>query len=149
MQSGDDEHPNQSAAASSSTGGPGGGIVDVKQELQDLISGRKSELESAALEAQLASETIDVSLPGRSDSVGGLHPITRTIERMEDFFAAIGFEVVEGPEVEDDYHNFEALNIPAHHPNSNNTYRATGLSFLTHDINSKALHQNQYSIAEQ
>lgn len=94
----------------------GAQINVVKQELQDLISGRKSELENAALEAQLASETIDVSLPGRSDSVGGLHPITRTIERMEDFFAAIGFEVVEGPEVEDDYHNFEALNIPAHHP---------------------------------
>ncbi len=94
----------------------GAQINVVKQELQDLIGARKSELEGAALEAQLASETIDVTLPGRSASVGGLHPITRTIERMEDFFAAIGFEVVEGPEVEDDYHNFEALNIPAHHP---------------------------------
>ena len=94
----------------------GAQINVVKQELQDLIAARKSELGGAALEAQLASETIDVTLPGRSGSVGGLHPITRTIERMEDFFAAIGFEVVEGPEVEDDYHNFEALNIPAHHP---------------------------------
>ena len=94
----------------------GAQINVVKQELQDLIGARKSELEGAALEAQLASETIDVTLPGRSASVGGLHPVTRTMERMEDFFAAIGFEVVEGPEVEDDYHNFEALNIPAHHP---------------------------------
>ena len=94
----------------------GAQINVVKQELQELIGARKSALAGAALEAQLASETIDVTLPGRHASVGGLHPITRTIERMEDFFATIGFEVVEGTEVEDDYHNFEALNIPAHHP---------------------------------
>ena len=94
----------------------GAKINVVKQELQALIGERKTALESAALNAQLAAETLDVPLPGRNASVGGLHPITRTIERMEDFFAAIGFEVVEGPEVEDDYHNFEALNIPAHHP---------------------------------
>ena len=94
----------------------GAKINVVKQELQALIGERKTALESAALNAQLAAETLDVTLPGRNASVGGLHPITRTIERMEDFFAAIGFEVVEGPEVEDDYHNFEALNIPAHHP---------------------------------
>ncbi|GHD26732.1 phenylalanine--tRNA ligase subunit alpha [Parahalioglobus pacificus] len=94
----------------------GAKINVVKQELQALIGERKAALESAALNAQLAAETLDVTLPGRNASVGGLHPITRTIERMEDFFAAIGFEVVEGPEVEDDYHNFEALNIPAHHP---------------------------------
>jgi phenylalanyl-tRNA synthetase alpha chain len=73
-------------------------------------------LESAAINAKLAAETIDVSLPGRGQTVGGLHPVTRTIERIEGFFAAVGFEVVEGPEIEDDYHNFEALNIPAHHP---------------------------------
>ena len=94
----------------------GARINVVKQELQDLIGARKSALESAAIEARLAAETIDVSLPGRGQSTGGIHPVTRTIERMEDFFAAIGFEVVEGPEIEDDYHNFEALNIPAHHP---------------------------------
>ena len=94
----------------------GARINVVKQELQDLIGERKSSLENAAIEAQLAAETIDVSLPGRGQSTGGIHPVTRTIERMEDFFAAIGFDVVEGPEVEDDYHNFEALNIPAHHP---------------------------------
>ena len=94
----------------------GAQINVVKQELQGLIGQRKSALESAAVEAQLAAETIDVSLPGRGQSTGGIHPVTRTMERMEAFFAAIGFDVVEGPEIEDDYHNFEALNIPAHHP---------------------------------
>ncbi|MEH6584610.1 MAG: phenylalanine--tRNA ligase subunit alpha [Halioglobus sp.] len=94
-----------------------GALINVvKQELQDLIGERKNSLESAAVEAQLAAETIDVTLPGRGQSTGGIHPVTRTIERIEDFFSAIGFESVEGPEIEDDYHNFEALNIPAHHP---------------------------------
>ena len=65
---------------------------------------------------RLASERIDVSLPGRDVSVGGLHPVTRTMQRIEAFFASAGFEVAEGPEIEDDFHNFEALNIPAHHP---------------------------------
>ncbi len=94
----------------------GAKINVVKQELQDLIGQRKTALESAAVEAKLAAETIDVTLPGRGQSTGGIHPVTRTIERMEEFFSAIGFDVVEGPEIEDDYHNFEALNIPAHHP---------------------------------
>tara|TARA_R110002072_G_scaffold165237_1_gene318406 strand:+ start:6765 stop:7778 length:1014 start_codon:yes stop_codon:yes gene_type:complete len=94
-----------------------GALINVvKQELQDLIGARKAELEGAAIAAKLARETIDVTLPGRGQSTGGVHPVTRTIERMEDFFSEIGFEVVEGPEIEDDYHNFEALNIPAHHP---------------------------------
>jgi phenylalanyl-tRNA synthetase alpha chain len=94
-----------------------GALINVvKQELQELIGARKSALDSAAVEAQLAAETIDVTLPGRGQSTGGIHPVTRTMERMEDFFGAIGFDVVEGPEIEDDYHNFEALNIPAHHP---------------------------------
>ncbi len=94
-----------------------GALINVvKQELQDLISARKTALEGAAIEAKLAQETIDVTLPGRGQSTGGVHPVTRTIERMEDFFSNIGFDVVEGPEIEDDYHNFEALNIPAHHP---------------------------------
>jgi len=94
-----------------------GALVNVvKQELQELIGVRKATLDSAAVEAQLAAQTIDVTLPGRGQSTGGIHPVTRTMERMEDFFTAIGFDVVEGPEIEDDYHNFEALNIPAHHP---------------------------------
>jgi phenylalanyl-tRNA synthetase alpha chain len=94
----------------------GAQINVVKQELQGLIGERKAALESAAVAEQLAAETIDVTLPGRGQSTGGIHPVTRTMERMEAFFSAIGFEVVEGPEIEDDYHNFEALNIPAHHP---------------------------------
>ena len=94
----------------------GAQINVVKQELQDLIGARKLAMESAAVEAQLAAETIDVTLPGRGQSTGGIHPVTRTMERMEEFFTAIGFEVAEGPEIEDDYHNFEALNFPAHHP---------------------------------
>ena len=94
----------------------GAQINVVKQELQALIGARKSELEAAAVGTRLASETIDVTLPGRDSAAGGIHPVTRTMERMEDFFSAIGFDVVEGPEIEDDYHNFEALNIPAHHP---------------------------------
>jgi phenylalanyl-tRNA synthetase alpha chain len=94
----------------------GAEINKVKQALQELIGQRKSLLEGAAVAEQLAKETIDISLPGRGQSTGNLHPITKTIERISDFFEGIGFETVEGPEVEDDYHNFEALNIPAHHP---------------------------------
>lgn len=94
----------------------GAEINKVKALLQDKISQRKSELEWAEVNAKLAAETIDVTLPGRGQDVGGLHPITRTIERISAFFEGIGFDVVEGPEIEDDYHNFEALNIPAHHP---------------------------------
>ena len=73
-----------------------GALINVvKQELQELIGARKSALDSAAVEAQLAAETIDVTLPGRGQSTGGIHPVTRTMERMEDFFGAIGFDVVE------------------------------------------------------
>ena len=94
----------------------GAQINVIKTELQGLIGERKALLEDAAVATQLAAETIDVTLPGRGQSTGGIHPVTRTIERIEDFFISIGFDVVEGPEIEDDYHNFEALNIPSHHP---------------------------------
>lgn len=87
-----------------------------KRELQMLLEARKSELEAIALEAKLASESIDVTLPGRGFVAGGLHPVTLTINRIQELFGQLGFEVAEGPEIEDDYHNFEALNIPAHHP---------------------------------
>ena len=94
-----------------------GALINVvKQELQALIGERKAALDADAVTAKLEHEAIDVTLPGREKNLGGVHPVTRTIERMEDFFSAIGFEVVEGPEIEDDHHNFEALNIPAHHP---------------------------------
>ena len=94
----------------------GAEINAVKQLLNEQISERKETLQQAAIEAQLASEALDVTLPGRREDLGALHPITRTIDRMAAYFGALGFEVVEGPEIEDDYHNFEALNIPAHHP---------------------------------
>ncbi len=94
----------------------GAEINAVKQQLNDQLNARKESLQGAALAAQLAEESIDITLPGRRAEAGSLHPITRTIQRMETFFSAMGFHVVEGPEIEDDYHNLEALNIPAHHP---------------------------------
>ncbi len=94
----------------------GAKINEAKQALQDVLNTCKANLESAALEAKLAEETIDVTLPGRGQSLGGLHPVTKTLQRIEEFFARIGYSVAEGPEIEDDYHNFEALNIPSHHP---------------------------------
>ena len=94
----------------------GAEINALKQLLNGLISERKQFLQESAIREQLAQERLDVTLPGRFEPMGSLHPITRTIERMTDFFARFGFQVVEGPEIEDDYHNFEALNIPAHHP---------------------------------
>ncbi|MDC0172202.1 phenylalanine--tRNA ligase subunit alpha [Gammaproteobacteria bacterium] len=94
----------------------GAKINDVKQSLQDLIGQRKMHFESIELDAKLADETIDVTLPGRGEDVGGLHPVTRTMERIEGFFSRIGYDVEIGPEIEDDYHNFESLNIPSHHP---------------------------------
>ena len=94
----------------------GAEINAVKQLLNEQISERKGTLQKAAIAAQLAAEALDVTLPGRREDLGALHPITRTIDRMAAYFGALGFEVVEGPEIEDDYHNFEALNIPAHHP---------------------------------
>jgi phenylalanyl-tRNA synthetase alpha chain len=94
----------------------GARINEVKQALQALINTHKQHLEDRALGAQLAAQALDVTLPGRSVDVGGLHPVTRTLERIEAFFTGVGYQVATGPEIEDDYHNFEALNIPAHHP---------------------------------
>ncbi len=94
----------------------GQAINKAKQELEGLIGERKAALEQAALQQRLGSERIDVTLPGRGMGQGGLHPVTRTLERIEELFANAGFKVAEGPEIEDDFHNFEALNIPAHHP---------------------------------
>jgi phenylalanyl-tRNA synthetase alpha chain len=94
----------------------GEAINRVKTELQQAVEARRSALEQAALDARLAEEHVDVTLPGRGQHSGAAHPVTRTLERIEQLFANAGFNVEEGPEVEDDYHNFEALNIPAHHP---------------------------------
>ena len=91
-------------------------LNDGKQAIRAALETRKAVLSAEALRSRLASERIDVSLPGRGQASGGLHPVTRTLDRITSLLRTIGFEVVEGPEIEDDYHNFEALNIPAHHP---------------------------------
>ncbi len=96
--------------------GAGAAINDAKQSVQEAIDARRQQLQSDALEQRLREEVIDVTLPGRGEDTGSLHPITRTMERIEELFAGMGYDVAEGPEIEDDYHNFEALNIPAHHP---------------------------------
>ena len=94
----------------------GAEINKAKEALQASIAERKTALDDEAINAKLASETIDVTLPGRDADIGALHPVTQVLRRMEDFFQSVGYDVVEGPEIEDDYHNFEALNLPEHHP---------------------------------
>ncbi len=94
----------------------GQAINQAKKALNERLQARKQVLEQQALAAKLAAEAVDVSLPGRRITPGALHPVTRTIERIVDLLSEVGFSVEEGPEIEDDYHNFEALNIPSHHP---------------------------------
>lgn len=88
----------------------------VKQELAQRLNNKKAELEAVALAKALAAEKIDITLPGRGIGSGGIHPVTRTMQRIEDIFVAMGFGIATGPEIEDDFHNFEALNIPPEHP---------------------------------
>ena len=94
----------------------GQAINQAKGAVQAALQARKAVLQAVETDARLSSEAIDVTLPGRGQPIGGLHPITRTIQRIEAFFSQIGFRVEEGPEIEDDFHNFEALNIPESHP---------------------------------
>jgi phenylalanyl-tRNA synthetase alpha chain len=91
-------------------------INEAKAAIQAAIESRRAALEAAALDAELAKGAIDVTLPGRGQESGSLHPVTRTRLRIERIFMQAGFEVATGPEVEDDFHNFEALNIPKNHP---------------------------------
>lgn len=91
-------------------------INTARDSFQSALETRKTDLESAELNARLTNERIDVSLPGRGQTTAGLHPVTITLRRIAKIFASVGFDVVEGPEIEDDYHNFGALNIPEHHP---------------------------------
>lgn len=91
-------------------------INRVKQSFQLAIDSRKNSLQEEALNAQLHAEKIDITLPGRKMDTGSLHPVTRTTQRIQEIFMQLGFNVEEGPEIEDDYHNFTALNIPDHHP---------------------------------
>ena len=91
-------------------------VNSAKQQLAESIDEKKTTLGRLEIDRRLAGEQVDVTLPGKAASVGGLHPVTRTMERMQEIFLLMGFEVVDGPEIEDDFHNFEALNIPADHP---------------------------------
>ncbi len=94
----------------------GQAINKAKGNVQQALEARKQALQEAALNARLEAEKIDVTLPGRGQVSGGLHPITMTLDRIESLFSQLGFAVAEGPEIEDDFHNFEALNIPKTHP---------------------------------
>jgi len=91
-------------------------INEAKQAVQGLLNAKKKELDDAKLAKKLAEESIDVTLPGRDSDLGSLHPVTRTLYRIETLFSNAGFDVEQGPEIEDDWHNFEALNIPETHP---------------------------------
>ena len=94
----------------------GARINQVKQQVEAALQERRDAIQQHALQAKLASESLDVTLPGRGMGVGGLHPVTRTLERIETLFHSIGYAVAEGPEIENDFYNFTALNIPADHP---------------------------------
>ena len=94
----------------------GARINVAKQQIEDALNARRDAIKAQALEAQLAQEALDVTLPGRGLGVGGLHPVTRTLARIEGLFRSIGFEVADGPEIETDFYNFTALNIPENHP---------------------------------
>jgi len=94
----------------------GQAINRIKLQIQNLLEQQKSAINARLIDDRLSSETVDISLPGRGEQLGGLHPVTLTMNRIQKMFGKLGFDVVEGPEVEDDFHNFEALNIPEHHP---------------------------------
>jgi phenylalanyl-tRNA synthetase alpha chain len=113
----------------------GATINAAKTRVQDALEARKTILASEAAASRQHDEAVDVTLPGRRQSVGGLHPVTRTLQRIEAIFTSAGYDVVQGPEIEDDYHNFEALNIPAHHPARamhDTFYFDSGLLLRTH-----------------
>jgi len=94
----------------------GAAINQARDAITAALAARKAVLDEAALTARLAGESIDLSLPGRHSGRGGVHPVSRTLERIADIFARLGYELADGPEIEDDWHNFEALNFPPHHP---------------------------------
>jgi phenylalanyl-tRNA synthetase alpha chain len=94
----------------------GARINQVKQQIEAALQVRRDTIQQQALQSKLAAESLDVTLPGRNASVGGLHPVTRTLERIESLFHSIGYDVAEGPEIENDFYNFTALNIPEDHP---------------------------------
>ncbi len=94
----------------------GARINQIKQQIEAALNAKREAIQQRALNAKLAAESLDVTLPGRGTGIGGLHPVTRTLERIETLFHSIGYDVAEGPEIENDFYNFTALNIPADHP---------------------------------
>ncbi|TAL83502.1 MAG: phenylalanine--tRNA ligase subunit alpha [Rhodanobacter sp.] len=94
----------------------GAEVNRVKERLAAALAARKQAMEHVELERRLASETLDITLPGRNGERGGIHPVTHALERISLIFARLGYQRVDGPEIEDDWHNFEALNFPPHHP---------------------------------
>lgn len=94
----------------------GGRINQAKQQIENLLNERRAQLAQAELEKRLAAETIDVTLPGRGRGIGGIHPVIQTWQRVQAIFASIGFDCADGPEIEDDWTNFTALNNPENHP---------------------------------
>ena len=113
----------------------GAAINAAKMKVQDALEARKATLSAAETASKQIAEAVDVTLPGRRQSAGGLHPVTKTLQRIENIFSSAGFDVVQGPEIEDDYHNFEALNIPEHHPAKamhDTFYFDNGLLLRTH-----------------
>ncbi len=94
----------------------GQAVNRAKHSLEQAIQARAAELARKRLDEQLAVERVDITLPGRRQEAGGLHPVSRALDRLLDIFRQLGFDVATGPEVEDDYYNFEALNFPPHHP---------------------------------
>ncbi len=112
----------------------GAKINEAKVAIESAIEARRALMEAVAIESRLAAGRVDVTLPGRGEVNGGLHPVTRARLRIERLFREVGFEVAQGPEVEDDFHNFNALNIPANHP-----ARAMHDTFyLDHRVNGEA-----------
>jgi phenylalanyl-tRNA synthetase alpha chain len=115
----------------------GAAINNAKEKIEAALEARRNDLRRAALEHQLKAEALDITLPGRGMPTGGLHPVTRTLERIEALFRSIGFDVADGPEIEDDFHNFTALNTPENHParSMHDTFyldNAPGLLLRTH-----------------
>ena len=108
----------------------GASINRAKETIEAALNARREAIRALALEARLNEESLDVTLPGRGEARGGLHPVTRTLERIETLFSSIGFDVADGPEIETDFHNFTALNTPADHP-----ARSMHDTFYLHDAN--------------
>ena len=110
-------------------------VNDLKVGIQALLQDKQQQLQQSALNKALDRDTVDTSLPGRGVGVGHLHPVTQTRLRIEAFFSGMGFDIVSGPEIEDEYHNFDALNIPPHHParaSHDTFYLENGLLLRTH-----------------